>query len=119
MKNKLNMKRETAKLILLLALGSLFVAGCQTGNAGRAAGAAGAAGETVVSEAPPPPRVEVSGIPPGGPVVWVPGHWKHRENLWIWVPGAWQLPPFPGAVWKAGHWDQSARGWTWTPGRWE
>jgi predicted small secreted protein len=117
MKHKLNMKRKTVKLILLLALGTFFVSGCQTGNGGREG--AGAAAETVVSEAPPLPRVEVTGIPPGGPSVWVSGYWKHHEDLWIWVPGRWQLPPFPGAVWRAGHWDKSERGWTWTPGRWD
>jgi hypothetical protein len=119
MKKKLNMKAETIKLILLLALGNFFVSGCHTGDGGRDAAVARAAGETVVSEAPPPPRVEVSGIPPGGRVVWVAGYWKHGENLWIWVPGGWQLSPYPGAVWKAGHWDRSERGWTWTPGRWD
>ena len=117
--HKLNMKRETVKLILLLALGSFFVSGCHTGDGGREAAVAGTAGETAVSEAPPPARVEVSGRPPGGPAVWVAGYWKHHENLWVWVPGGWQLPPRPGAVWVAGHWDHSDSGWTWTLGRWD
>jgi hypothetical protein len=113
------MKRQTIKLVLLLALGSFFVSGCQTGNAGRQSAAAEAAGETVVSEAPPPLKTEVSGMPADRRSVWVSGYWKHRDQQWLWVPGRWQLSPLPGAVWAAGHWDHSERGWVWTPGHWD
>jgi hypothetical protein len=121
MKARIKMKNETVKLLFAVALGSFLVSGCQTGSGGHAPAAAGVADKTAVSDAPPAPKVEVSGRPPGGTSVWVPGYWRHSEKLWIWVPGSWQIPPRPGAAWRAGHWDQDPTkgSWVWTPGHWD
>jgi hypothetical protein len=118
MKARIKMKRETVKLLAMVALGSFLAAGCQTGGGSQKAGASAASEAAVVSEAPPPPRVEPITTPPGGRLAWVAGYWKRSESLWVWVPGGWQQPPFSGAVWSAGHWDKVEKGWVWTPGRW-
>ena len=64
----IKMKRETVKLLLLLALGSFVVPGCQTGGGGREPGAAGIIRNPMTTVPPAthakPPR---QGIRPGPP----------------------------------------------------
>jgi hypothetical protein len=72
--------------------------------------------------APPQPRYEpVPAPPPGGVMIWRPGHWQwepHRHE-WVWFGGAYVERPHRLAVWEPGHWTQRRYGWTWVPGHWK
>lgn len=49
----------------------------------------------------PPPAAygEVVVSSPGPGYLWVPGHYSWRHDHWVWIRGAWVLPPQPGAYW--------------------
>ena len=72
--------------------------------------------------APPAVRVEpVPAPPPGGAMVWHPGHWQwepHRRE-WVWAPGVYVERPHRLAAWEPGHWAHRRYGWTWVPGHWK
>ena len=67
-----------------------------------------------------PPQVPYEAVPPspGASYVWVGGHWQWAYNRWVWVPGQYEVAPYPGAVWVPGHWARRRYGWVWAPGRW-
>lgn len=71
----------------------------------------------VVREAPPPRVVERVVASPGPGFVWVPGHYVLAENQWVWVRGAWVMPPQPNAFWVDGRMDGPTR--QWIEGHWE
>ncbi len=73
----------------------------------------------IVREAPPRPVVveERRVAAPGPNYVWVAGHHSWDGNRWVWIQGAWVVPPQPGALWVEGRWDSSSR--AWTEGHWE
>jgi len=77
-------------------------------------------GAVVISEAPPPARIEQVTPAPGPNFVWVGGHWawKGHWRRWVWERGHWILPPYAASVWVAGHWSQSPTGWVWIEGQW-
>jgi hypothetical protein len=79
----------------------------------------GVPGLIVVREAPPAPRYEDRGPPPGPDSFWVEGHWKRDRDQWVWIRGHWDHRPRPEAVWVPGHWDRRDDGWVWIDGRWE
>lgn len=58
----------------------------------------------VIPHAPPPPRVEVYGAPPGHDYFWLPGYWAWRNNTHFWVDG---------------HWEHNREQEHWVPHRWE
>lgn len=81
--------------------------------------------------APPPPTdVETTAAPPPAPdqpvvvapgpgYVWADGEWQWNGYSWVWVPGRWLVPPWPGAVWVHGYWYRGPfGGWRHSPGRW-
>lgn len=74
----------------------------------------------IVTEAPPPAKVEVEGTAPDDRHVWIPGYWMRGDNRWVWVPGHWEVRPRPAATWVPGQWvrDPDGKGWVWTPGHW-
>ncbi len=56
--------------------------------------------QEVAADAPPrpPPRDETIPPPPAiDGATWVAGHYRLEGNVWVWVPGAWQVPPEHGA----------------------
>src|SRR4051812_42493142 len=47
---------------------------------------------------PPPPRVEVKTVSPGGDYVWIPGQYQFVDGQWQWEAGHWVRPVQPAAV---------------------
>lgn len=72
----------------------------------------------VVHRRPPSPRVEVRHAAPSRMHVWVAGRWDWRGNDYVWISGAWVLPPRPRAVWVPGRWEHAHGGWVWIDGHW-
>jgi|SRR5437588_7616650 len=108
------------------ALASVLLAGCAeepatvttttttqevttTGPVGR---------EVLVTQAPPPVRIESQTIAPGPAYVWTRGYWRWTGARYEWVPGTWVTRPRPGTVWVEGHWVRRAGGWVWVAGYW-
>ena len=93
---------------VLLALGSLFLAGTL------------AAGAQVVVRIgpPPPPPHEVMGPAPHEGWVWQPGYHRWDGEHYVWVGGTWAEPPHPHAHWVPGHWANRGGGWVWIDGHW-
>ena len=71
----------------------------------------------IVRQAPPRRAAEVIIASPGPGHVWIAGHNSWRDGQWVWVPGAWVVPPQPGTVWVEGRWDEGTN--SWTPEHWE
>ncbi|MDO8544551.1 MAG: hypothetical protein Q7S40_29265 [Opitutaceae bacterium] len=55
--------------------------------------------EVVVTQAPPPLRVEVMSARPSATHVWIAGFWTWEASRYLWTPSVWTLPPEPAAVW--------------------
>ena len=70
---------------------------------------------------PPPPavRYEVRPPMPEQGFVWVDGYWGPRGGRYVWVPGAWQRPPYPGAYWSHPHYDHYRQGWQAHESHWD
>jgi len=75
--------------------------------------------EVVVTEAPPPVRVETRTVAPGPGYVWTSGYWRWTGAGYQWVPGSWIVRPRPAAIWVEGHWVRRAGGWIWVAGHWQ
>jgi hypothetical protein len=73
--------------------------------------------EIIVTDAPPPPQIEVVGAAPGAEYVWVPGAWQWRER-WVWSGGYWAVRPQADAAWVKGRWVKRDQGWAWIRGYW-
>ncbi len=68
---------------------------------------------------PPPPRHEVIVTRPSPRHVWVAGYHRWDGRAYVWVPGAWTVPPQPYYHrWVAGHWRETPHGWIWVEGHW-
>ena len=74
--------------------------------------------EVLVTEAPPPVRVETRTVAPGPGYVWTSGYWRWTGAGYEWVPGSWIVRPRTAAVWVAGHWERRPGGWVWIAGHW-
>ena len=75
----------------------------------------------VAPTAPPPPRDEPSAreeVAPAPEAVWAPGQWQWDGARWVWVTGAWRLPPRQGMAWQAPRWRSEDRGFVFVPGGW-
>ena len=72
---------------------------------------------TIITEAPPPPQIEVVGDTPGSDYTWIPGHWEW-EGQWVWAEGKWVKAPRPEAMWVPGRWIHRMHGWVWIRGYW-
>ncbi|PYM16587.1 MAG: hypothetical protein DME18_01060 [Verrucomicrobia bacterium] len=103
------MKSKNWFPMLLIGVGLLFTNGCIVVREHPR--------EAVITEAPPPPQVEVVPAAPGPDHVWIEGYWVWRGR-WAWEPGRWALRPHNHAVWIRGHWAHRRHGWAWLPGRW-
>ena len=79
--------------------------------------------EQMAPNAPPPPRYETKGYPPGpnaDEYVWRKGHWVYLDgNGFSWVGGYWLRKPAFSADWKQDMWLQRTYGWTYVPGHWQ
>jgi hypothetical protein len=71
-----------------------------------------------VGSEPPPPVVETVVLSPGPGYVWVHGYWRWYGRHWVWVRGAWVIPPRYGAVWISGGWGHRFGHVTWVEGHW-
>jgi hypothetical protein len=69
--------------------------------------------------APPPAVVEDRPPQPEPNEAWVPGYWWWSPPLgrYVWVAGAWRLPP-PEEVWFPGAWVETDARFIWAPGYW-
>jgi WXXGXW repeat (2 copies) len=74
--------------------------------------------EVLVTQTPPPVRIESQTIAPGPRYVWTHGYWRWNGAGYQWVPGSWVVRPNPGSVWVEGHWVRRAGGWVWVAGYW-
>ena len=49
---------------------------------------------------------------------WAPGQWQWDGRRYIWVTGAWRIPPSPQHSWQPARWTISTRGAIFVPGGW-
>jgi len=75
--------------------------------------------EVLVTQEPPPVRVETRTVAPGPSYVWTNGYWQWTGAGYAWVPGHWIVRPRPAAVWVEGHWVRRPGGWLWVAGHWQ
>src|SRR5689334_9202392 len=75
--------------------------------------------EVLVTEAPPPVRVETRTVAPGPGYVWTSGYWRWNGARYEWVSGSWVLRPRTTALWVEGHWERRPGGWIWIAGHWQ
>lgn len=59
---------------------------------------------------PPPPKNEAKTPSPIPGAVWTDGYWHWSFSAWIWIDGAWRVPPIAGAKWKPFVWRVDASG---------
>lgn len=67
---------------------------------------------------PPAPVVEVRRVAPGPRYVWRDGYHRWNGHAYVWVPGAWAVPPHPHQNWVPGRWVQDRHGWYYVTGHW-
>lgn len=70
----------------------------------------------IVHRAPPPRIVERVMAAPGPGYVWLPGRYSW-QGQWVWIPGAWVMPPRSDARWVDGVWNPQTQ--QWIDGHWE
>ena len=69
--------------------------------------------------APPPKVVEAPRPPPPtAAVVWAPGQWQWDGRAYVWVDGAWRVPPTPQHTWRPDAWIKVRGGVRLSPGGW-
>jgi hypothetical protein len=68
--------------------------------------------------APPPLRDETQGRPPAVVAVWTPGFWAWDGRGYIWIDGAWRIPPPSGGRWIRPTWRPRRTGVVFVPGGW-
>jgi hypothetical protein len=74
--------------------------------------------QVVIRIGPPPPIVERRGPPPERGFVWIDGYQRWEGGRYIWFPGRWERPPYPGARWIAHHWVHRHGQWLLIEGHW-
>ncbi|MEO8700969.1 MAG: hypothetical protein ABI867_13055 [Kofleriaceae bacterium] len=67
--------------------------------------------------APPPMRVEPERRRPAAVAVWTGGYWAWDGRGYLWIPGAWRVPP-SGGRWVAPSWRPRGRAVVFVPGGW-
>jgi len=78
-----------------------------------------AAEQTVAAPvAPPAIKVEAPPSAPSATLVWTPGYWAWNGSAYIWIEGAWRIPPHAGATWIAPSWTPRAGRHVLVPGGW-
>lgn len=68
--------------------------------------------------APPPPRTEAPPAAGSATLVWTPGYWAWDGRAYIWIEGAWRIPPSAGARWVAPTWTPRRGRIVLVPGGW-
>jgi hypothetical protein len=68
----------------------------------------------------PPPQARSEEAPPrpARAAVWTSGHWQWDGRAYLWVPGAWRIPPTPEHGWTPDRWIVGAGGAVFAPGGW-
>lgn len=81
---------------------------------------------TVVAPTPPPttpPAAAPADAPkdpaPTATAVWAPAHWEWDGRAYIWIAGAWRIPPKQGVTWQPSRWSVKGRGAIYIPGGWK
>lgn len=74
--------------------------------------------EVVIRVRPPAAIVETRPVAPGPGYFWTAGYHRWDGTRYVWVPGAWVLPPRPHAVWVAHRWVRRGGGWVFVEGHW-
>lgn len=70
-----------------------------------------------------PPPVKTEPTPPPAPaasasLVWTPGYWAWNGSAYIWIDGAWRIPPHSGATWVTPSWSAHGSVHVFVPGGW-
>ena len=73
----------------------------------------------VVRQRPPADIVERIPPQPSRNHVWTAGYWHAQHDQWVWVSGAWVLPPRPNAVYVKPHWEPSGTEFHFSVGVWK
>lgn len=74
---------------------------------------------TVHAPAPPPAvRAEQPEPQPVATAVWASGQWQWDGRAWVWIAGAWRIPPSAQHAWRPAAWSIGARGAVFVPGGW-
>lgn len=90
----------------ILLLASAVLAGCAVVPGPVDYGPAyGPAYSTTIYEAPPAPRIEYRGLPPGADQVWIDGYWNWGGSRYLWVPGRWSAQR-PSQAWGPQFWQR-------------
>ena len=76
------------------------------------------AADVYVNIAPPRAVIEHPIARPGPHYIWTPGYHRWDGRAYIWVPGAWVVPPHPHAHWVAHRWVHRHGGWVMVEGHW-
>jgi len=73
----------------------------------------------IVSTPPPPARIDPPPPPdPGGGAFWREGHSQFRNGRYLWIPGAWVVPPRANLVWVPGFYRRTPEGGLFINGHW-
>ena len=76
---------------------------------------------TVHAPTPPPapPPVEQPQEPrPAATAVWTPGQWQWDGRAYVWIAGAWRIPPSGQHAWQPAGWSVRGGGAIYVPGGW-
>ncbi|MBL9020110.1 MAG: YXWGXW repeat-containing protein [Myxococcales bacterium] len=77
---------------------------------------------TVVAPTPPPAAPAAPEVPrepaPTVTAVWTPGSWQWDGRAYVWVTGAWRIPPAPQSTWQAPTWNVRRGRAVYVPGGW-
>jgi hypothetical protein len=68
--------------------------------------------------APPPPKNETPPRAVSVNLVWTPGYWAWNGTAYIWIEGAWRIPPQVNARWVAPTWAPRRGRLVLVPGGW-
>lgn len=68
--------------------------------------------------APPPVKVETPSVAASATLVWTPGYWAWDGRAYLWIEGAWRIPPSTGAQWVAPTWKPRRGRQALVPGGW-
>ncbi|MEO6668116.1 MAG: hypothetical protein ABIN36_01485 [Ferruginibacter sp.] len=98
------MKKFISKFVAIIAI---LLSGFMISNA-----------QVVIKVRPGPPVVRVRPVTPGPRHIWVDGEYAWRGGTYVYTDGYWAVPPSRRTHWKAGHWKHRRDGWIWIPGRW-
>jgi hypothetical protein len=66
----------------------------------------------------PPPVEQPQEARPVATAVWTPGQWQWDGRAYVWIAGAWRIPPTREHEWKPATWSVSTRGAIFVPGGW-